>query len=165
MSSCRDSRDNIPGTTIPSIESSSSGDIPYKGIPPTTTTRKPNRRKLTSQNHPEYSDWRPTWATLPDAATLERPGLEVMATRPLLLFGTSHRPIQLSQPGGVPTQRRLWDDALPDDSKAARLARILATCPVTTGDSLPTPGIGGQIVASKVGKTVDKQRALNPSPD
>lgn len=55
---------------------------------------------------------------LPDVATLER----------------------LSQPGGVPIQQRLWDDGQPDDTRAARLARLTTIPGVVTADRLPTVG-------------------------
>jgi len=60
-------------------------------------------------------EWRPTWAMLPCPEALER----------------------LSQPGGVPVQQRLWADALPDDTRQGRLARLLVGVPgVVTGDRL-----------------------------
>jgi hypothetical protein len=44
--------------------------------------------------------------------------------------------LEAIEAGRPPRQRRLFDDAQPDDSRAERLARILATCPVTTADRL-----------------------------
>ncbi len=72
MRSCRDSRDYKAGIVAPTGESSSSGDIPCKGIPPTTTTRPRNPRKPKPQNHPDYSEWPPEWARLPNLDGLER---------------------------------------------------------------------------------------------
>ena len=79
-----------------------------------------SRRSLPVVNQSKKKDvgesmpWPPAWATLPDLTTLEA----------------------LSQPGGMVVQKNLFREVV-DDSKAARLARILGTVPgVVTGDRI-----------------------------
>lgn len=81
-----------------------------------TVAPQPRNARRKSKPPKTPGDWRPAWAMLPALATLER----------------------LSQPGGVPVQQRLFDDALPDDTRQGRLVRLLAGVPgVVTADRLP----------------------------
>jgi hypothetical protein len=56
MSSCRDSRDDIVGTDIPSSGAVVAGIFPVKGIPPTTTARAATRRIRTTRIVPSIPE-------------------------------------------------------------------------------------------------------------
>jgi hypothetical protein len=67
MSSCRDSRDNTVGTSIPSSGVVVAGIFPVKGIPPTATARAAARQTKTARIAPSIPEpWPPDDLALPD---------------------------------------------------------------------------------------------------
>jgi len=103
MGSCRDSRDNTVGTSIPSSGVVVAGIFPVKGIPPTTTARAAARQTRNARIVPSIVEpWPPLEYALP--STIE----EIEA--------------------GRIEQRELFQKP-PDDSRKGRMRRLLGSRP------------------------------------
>jgi hypothetical protein len=112
MSSYRDSRDNIVGKDAPTAGVVVVGAHLCNRCPTTTTTRQQSAKTENGQNCPEYSDWPPEWARLPNVDEIDRID------------------------NGEVRQRELFHEPV-DDSRAGRLARILKGVPgVRTADTM-----------------------------